>query len=51
MENALLCKGEYALSFSKIIQNQSKKLLVLNNSQGMESSYIINTPDSFDYKD
>lgn len=50
MEKGLNSSGEYALTFDRILnQSPSKKLLVMNNSQGIEASYLIKKPDSLIY--
>lgn len=51
LEKGLNTTGDYSLTFDKIVnQGNSKKLLVMSNSQGIESSYLIKQSDSLIYK-
>ncbi len=46
IEKGLSASGEYALTFDRINQSAAKKSLIMNSSQGIESSYLIKKPDS-----
>jgi hypothetical protein len=50
IEKGLSASGEYALTFDRINQNAAKKFLIMNSSQGIESSYLIKKSDSLIYK-